>query len=106
MVSRDADATFEAVDNQPPLPLPFVDHVPAGAAEGGTTLAGADPARRAVAAERGGMGASGAGERHPRGVHPDLDDRLLLAAFAGRVYRSGDGGQTLASGARRGTVDA
>ena len=33
MVSRDADATFEAVDNQPPLPLPFVDHVPAGAAE-------------------------------------------------------------------------
>lgn len=93
MISRDAGATFEAAANQPPLPLLLVDHVPTDAGGGGTTLAGLDTAGRLWRLSEGAWVPSGPENGIPE-AFAAVDDQTFLAAFEGRAYRSGDGGQT------------
>lgn len=89
MVSRDAGMTFEPADNQPPYPLAFVDHVSAD--PNGTTVAGVDTAGRLWRLSEGTWVPIGPENGTPEAFSA-ADENTYLAAFAGRVYRSSDGG--------------
>lgn len=90
MVSRDAGSTFGPADNQPPHPLAFVDHVSADPSNG-TTLAGVDPAGRLWRLSEDTWVPIGPENGIPEAFSA-VDEHTYLAAFAGRVYRSSDGG--------------
>lgn len=93
MVSQDAGATFEAAANQPPRPLPFVDHIPAGARDGATTLAGLDAEGTLWLLTNDTWTSAGPKNGTPE-AFTALDADTYLAAFHGDVYRSSDGGAT------------